>query len=74
MKTIVQISENCQFNSQIDDCPSNEVVYSTKSELPKTIKDIVQSGDNINEWTVLADNDFTCYFNTLKSNYNNANT
>lgn len=73
MKTIVQISENCQFNSQIDDCPSNEVVYSTKNDLPKTIRDIIQSGDDINEWTVLADNDFTCYFNKMKHEFKNGN-
>ena len=73
MKTIVQINENCPFNAQIDDCPSNEIVYSTKNELQKTIRDIIQSRDNIDEWTVLGDNDFTCYFNTLKYELNNAN-
>ena len=73
MKTIVQISENCPFNSQIDDCPSNEVVYSTKTDLPKTMRDIVQSGDDINEWHVLADNDFTGYFNKLKHEFKNGN-
>jgi hypothetical protein len=66
MKSIVQISENNPFNFQIDDSPFNDVAYTSTGLMETTIRDLIQCGENINDYNAVGDTEFVNKFNTIK--------